>query len=252
MVGPPLYAGILSAGTGAHYLWNVGTFDELVQKWNELNTSDLRLTGVSSGQNSETDHWFIGVWNDRGGVSSLWRTTDWAFFMSKFEAGQSQSRLLDFDIKPFGSQLYFMGTWGDTPVAQEFVHDRGWDDFVAEWKRLSNQGMRLVKIQAFAHSGDDYHLTGLFEAGSGNYAFYVYTDMRKFLQQYNDLGNSMQLVDFEIFVAQSGTTYYIGVWRETSGKHYFLTELDWDRFLDTLDYMNLDGFRLQKAIRYSS
>ncbi|KAK5353604.1 hypothetical protein LTS03_011936 [Exophiala xenobiotica] len=136
--------------------------------------------------------------------------------MSKFEAGQSQSRLLDFDIKPFGSQLYFMGTWGDTPVAQEFVHDRGWDDFVAEWKRLSNQ------------------------------------DMRKFLQQYNDLGNSMQLVDFEIFVAQSGTTYYIGVWRETSGKHYFLTELDWDRFLDTLDYMNLDGFRLQKAIRYSS
>ena|SRR5947209_7619482 len=145
-----------------------------------------------------------------------------------------------------------MGTWGGTPVAQEFVHDLGRDDFNAEWKRLSNQGMRLVKIQAFPSSEEAYHLTGLFEAGSREHAFYVYTDKRKFNQQYNDLGDSMQLIDFEVFVAGNGTTYYIGVWRETSSKHYFLWELNWDRLLNTLDYMNLDGYRLQKAIRYSS
>jgi hypothetical protein len=40
----------------------------------------------------------------------------------------------------------------------------------AEWKRLSNQGMRLVKIQAFP-SSETYHLAGLFDAGPGNHAF---------------------------------------------------------------------------------
>src|SRR5262249_12342256 len=141
---------------------------------------------------------YLGAYVQMAGGTALWRTADWSSFMQQFNGNAPNMRLLDFDIHPDGGTRFFTGAWGGTPVSQTLVHDLGWDDFIAKWKELSAKNMRLTKVQVYP-AADGFRLTGLYEAGTGGYAFLMTSDRNQFFQYYNQNQGTMELTDFEIY-----------------------------------------------------
>jgi CubicO group peptidase (beta-lactamase class C family) len=252
--GPQLattyYAGLFEAGSGGYYLWNTPSWDDFAQKSSDLATQGLRLISIDTDEEDPATTWYLGAWVGMQGGYSLWRTSDWTSFYQQFQNNSQNMRLVDIDIHPSGGTRWYTGTWADSPVAQKIVHDLGWDDFVAEWKQLSNSGYRLTKVQAFPSAGL-WKMTGLYEAGSGEYALLMTSKWQEFFTYYQSQDAHMQLVDFEVY-DDNETRWYIGVWRETRQQHKFIYGQDWGSFVNQWTQLSKEGFRLRKAIRYSS
>jgi CubicO group peptidase (beta-lactamase class C family) len=179
----------------------------------------------------------------------LWRTADWVSFQQQFDAWSSGVKLLDFDIHASGGTRFFTGTWGGAPTNQVLVHDLDWNAFTAKWKQLSDSGMRLTKVQVYPSAGPDLW-TGLFEAGSGGYAFEATSDWNQFQTTNNNYKAAMQLVDFQVYDDAQAVRWYVGVLRETAAAHQFVVGLDWGSFVNQWSTLSGEGLRLQRVVRY--
>lgn len=245
------YAGLFEAGSGGYSLWNTSSWNDFVTNWQQASAQGLRLCSIDTDEEAQGDTVFLGAYIQLDGGYALWRFTDWNSFQKQFDSYQSSMRLLDFDIHPDGGTRYYTGTWGGVPAGvQKLVHDLGWDDFVAQWKDLSNQNMRLIRVKVFP-AVDGYRFTGLFETGGGGYALLLTPDKAAFLQYYNQNQGAMQLTDFEVY-DQASTRFYLGVWRETQDAHRFIYDLDWGSFVNQWQQLSGQGLRLKRAIRYAN
>jgi CubicO group peptidase (beta-lactamase class C family) len=248
-----LYAGLLEYLPGtASGLYVTPSWDDLLSNWNQAVRQKLRMCSIDTDEETEGNVTFLAAYipPDPPGEYALLRTADWSQFLTDFNNFSSVTRLLDFDIHPQGGVRFYTGTWGGGPAHQILVPDLGWDDFISKWKELSNAKMRLIKVQVFP-AADSYHLTGLFEEGSGGYAFVLDPDKAKFLKYYNDNQGTMQLTDFHVY-DQPPTRYYVGVWRETQLEHRFLYDLDWGSFLNQTGQLEKKDFRIKKVVRYAN
>lgn len=254
-VSTQLCAGLLEnlndSGIG-YGLYGTFSYTDLCNNWNGANSQDLRMCSIHTDEESPGSVFYLAVYtrpNPVGG-NALIRTADWSDFLAKFNAWGSGQRLLDFNIGTENGTRWYTGTWGGSPVNQVLVADLGWDDFIAKWKALSATNMRLVKVQLFP-SGETFHLTGLFEAGTGGYAFVVDSDKTQFMNYYTQNQGTMELVDFQVY-DQPPNRFYVGVWRETKLQHRFIYDLDWATFVSQVGQLEAQNYRLKKAVRYTS
>jgi CubicO group peptidase (beta-lactamase class C family) len=250
-----LCAGLLEnlndSGIG-YGLYGVYNFNDLANNWNGANAQNLRMCSIHTDEETPGSVFYLAVYtrpNPVGGTALL-PTTDWNTFVSDFNTWSSGTRLLDFNIGTSKGTRWYIGAWGGGPVKQLLVADLGWDDFISKWKELSAADMRLVKVQLFP-AGDAFHLTGLFEAGTGGYAFVVDSDKTRFMNYYTQNQGTMELVDFQVY-DQAPNRFYVGVWRETTLQHRFIYDLDWATFVDQVGQLESQNFRLKKAVRYTS
>ena len=168
--------------------------------------------------------------------------------MTQFDQHVGQLRLASLDVHPSGGARYYTGAWVSGTTPQTIVHDLGWDQFVAQWQQLSDQGWRLTRVQAYPSAGPDL-FAGVFDQGGGGYALLMGTDWDKFNDFYQANKAAMRLVDFQVY--DSGPTrWYIGVWRETAARHEFVTGLDWGSFVGAWDQLSGQGLRLKRVIAY--
>lgn len=244
------YAGLFEGGSGGYYLWNTSNWNDFTKKWSDLVEQGLRLVSVDTDEEDPQTTWFLGAWVAMESSYALWRTGDWDSFTQQFQNNSQSMRLVDIDIHPSGGTRWYTGTWADTPISQQIVHDLGWEDFVAEWKQLSNSGYRLTKVQAYPSAGS-WKMTGLYEVGSGGYALLMTANWQEFFNYYQSQQATMELVDFEVY-DDNETRWYIGVWREATKPHQFLYSQDWGSFVSQWTQLSNQGFRLKKMIRYSS
>jgi hypothetical protein len=246
-----LFAGLLESNPGTGYgLYQTYSFDDLVSNWNGAVTQGLRMCSIDTAEDTAGNVAYLAVYtqpNPTGGFG-LWATEDWTSFMQKFNDWGSIARLLDFDVGTKSGARTYIGTWGGTPANQVIAADLSWDEFVAKWKALSGVNMRLMKVQPFP-AGDTFHLTGLFEAGTGGYAFLGVTDKASFINYYKENQAAMELVDFHVF-DQPPARWYFGVWRETQLPHAFIYDLDWGTFVNQVGALEAQNYRLKKAVRY--
>lgn len=249
-VASTVLAGLYTEQTGGYQLWSTPDWNSLVSKFNDLGPQGFTLVSIDTHQEDQNTTYYTGCWTQITGGHYLWRTTDWDDFMSKFNQNASSMRLLDFDIHSSNGNRFYTGTWGSSPISQRIIADLDWDTFTFSWRSLSASGWRLTKVQVYQTAGP-WHLAGLFEQGSGDYAFYMLKSWNDFLQKCQDLQSTQQLVDFQVF-DDADTRWFLGVWRQTASRHQFVFGLDWSSFVNQWSTLSSQGLRLQKAIRYSN
>jgi len=243
-----LFAGLYQEASDGYYLWSVPTWESFTTKWAELANEGLRLIDIDTYQNAGYTS-FTGVWRQGSEGYALWRTPDWNSFYQIYQQNLGTMRLVDFDIELAGVTRWYTGVWLGSPVKQQLLHGLTWNEFEAKWKDLSEkQGYRLSKAQVF-YSDGALRYAGLFEAGSGAYAFYSTSDWNQFMTIYKK--QSIALVDFNVF--HDGTNqWYTGVWRQISKKHQFIYGLDWGSFVANWEEWNNRGYRLRAIEQYQN
>lgn len=244
-----LFAATFSAQSSIGYtMWNTTDWNSFMDQYNQRLQNGLTLTSVNVFTPDESTTWYLGSWTQvSGGNQALWVLSDWPSFMTYFDQQKPSSRLLDFAIYATGGTRWILGTFGGTPASQTIVSDLSWNDFSTQWSTLSNQGMRLTKIQVDSTEGAAAY-SGLFEQGDGGYALLSSTDWNGFYQYYQS-NPGMQLTDYQIH-DENGSRFYVGVWNQTSNTHKFIFDQDWGSFVNQWNEFAAQGLYLSSAIQY--
>lgn len=244
---PVLFAGLFEAGTGGYELWNTTSWSDFTSRWAAFGAQGEQLVSFDSVEHAGVT-WYLGAWQQIAGGGLLWRFADWPAFLHQFQTNAGNYRLVTLDIHPTGGSRYYTGAWIPGATPQTIVHDLPWDQFVAQWKTHSEQGWRLTCVQVYPSAGPDL-FTGVFERGGGGYALLVEASWAAFDQYYQANKATMRLVDFQVY--DSGATRcYVGVWRETTARHEFVTGLDWGSFTSVWQQLAAQGLRLKRVVTY--
>ncbi len=167
----PIFGGIFLPGGNLTQLISANGFDSLNTQVENLAAQGYQLASLTAIRNMNAT-WYYAAFSYAQGNPRyvLLRTSDPNQFQQTFAMNQTGYRLVDFTITWEQNELYYVGYWlaVTTPVNQTLVWDLLYLSFIPQFTALSNQGMRMTRIQPFPQQ-DAAAVTALFEAGAGDF-----------------------------------------------------------------------------------
>jgi len=143
--GKRMFAGVFRAGTDAHALW-VSEWPAFEAKWKELSAQGLRLVAMDTYKQGGK-RIFAGVYRAGNDGHALWVGVNWKDFVAKRLQCQKEGlRLTDVASYAEGGEQKFVGVYraGSDGSA---IKRGDWNDFVHDWKQLTEHGPALVVRQ---------------------------------------------------------------------------------------------------------
>lgn len=123
----------------------------------------------------------------------------------------------------------YVGVWQPGSSARRVVRDQRWDELTATWDTWSDEGWRLIDIEARVQGSVAYY-DALFEERAGGHALYVTSDPAEFDAQ-RETWSNLGLIDYEVY-RLGATRVEVGVWLG-GGDYELHRDLTWDELLAT-------------------
>lgn len=174
---------------------------------------------------------FLGVFGEKPEGHGVVMGLPWDAFKARVDQfATAGPKLVYFQSWDDGNQRLWAGIFRTLEGKQQLVTGLDWDAFVAEWKRLNEQGMVLADMEIYGKSVSDYRFAGVFHEGQEQNPVWIGQSRDEFLAKFFELaGKGMRLADLETYKA-GDKVLYAGVFRPGHGSYGLWTELDWDAF----------------------
>jgi uncharacterized protein (TIGR03437 family) len=241
----PIFGGVFMPGATQTQLISANGFIALNTQVQTLAAQGYVLASLTAIRNMNAT-WYYASFVPGTAQYQLLRTSDPNMFQQTFTANQSGYRLVDFAITWELNQLYYVGCWlaVPSPVNQTLVWDLSLSAFSAQVTALTGQNMRMTRVQPFPQQ-DATAYSGLFEAGSGSWAWY-FLGLPNFPNKTQSLSG----------VTLSGLAYdltsgeMIGCWGNKVASAQFVWDLDWNTLQTTAQQMAANGLVLTAVSAY--
>ncbi len=244
----PVFGGIFLPGGNLTQLIGANGFASLNTQVQTLAAQGYRLTSLTAIRNMNATWYYASFSFEQGGVNYvLLRTSDPNQFQQTFTMNKTGYRLVDFTVTWEQNELYYVGYWlaVTTPVNQTLVWDLLYLDLIAQWTTLSNQGMRMTRIQPFPQQ-DAAAFSAVFEAGSGSYALWD-APLPDFSADatVKFAGNTLVGLGYDTVDGNM-----IGCWRDKVASAQFVWNQDWNALQATAQQMAASGLILSAISAY--
>ena len=244
----PTFGGIFLPGGNLTQLITASGFASLNTQVETLATQGFRLASMSAMRNMNATSYYAALEQGSGSYMLL-QTYDPKIFQQTFTANQAGYRLVDFAITWEQNQLSYVGYWLaiSSPVNQTLVWDLAWSDLNTQWATLSNQGMRMTRIQPSPQQ-DEAAFSALFEAGSGAYVLWDVSLPEFPLDTAGKwAGSSLVGLGYDL---TSGNM--VGCWRDKVNSAQFIWNQNWNVLQATAKQMAASGLILRAMSVYPS
>ncbi len=181
------------------------------------------------------------------GAYQLARTTDPNQFQQTFTANKSGYRLVDFSVTWEQGLIAYTGYWLAVSAAanQSLITATNFSNLAAQWTSLSNNGMRMTRVQSYPLK-DDSAFVSLFEAGTGGYALYS-DSIPSFPSDVANRFSTDTLVGLGYDMVYGNM---IGCWRNKVANAQFVWNQDWNTLGATAQTMASNGLTLSALSAY--
>lgn len=140
------------------------------------------------------------------------------------------------------------GAWRSSSPASHVVTPRTRDSFIKAWDSLSKNGWRLEKIQSLKVR-DMRRWSGIFVQGTDGYGL-LFGTLQQVLAQHNKfMKQGLRMTDAASYV-ENGQRYWAGVWRAGEGQQHFITDLNWEAFVEKWKALSNQQMRLSSFHSY--
>lgn len=150
-----------------------------------------------------------------------------------------------------GTDILYAGLFvpGDGGYALYSTHD--WDAFVADWKRASESGMRMVGLDMREAADGSTQMSGAYVEGDGAYALWRTTEWSSFLDTANRFARDGQrLADLAVGAVEH-TRAYAGAWVDGARGQIVLDDLGWGELIEQWRGISAEGMRLIRVAPYA-
>lgn len=163
---------------------------------------------------------YIGSWRPGTGASKVLKFDSWEEFTEEWEnLGKKDMRLRDLEVLKSGDEIKYIGTWvGGKGKYALLAHD-SFADFSAAWTEMweEDKAKQLIDVEVVT-IGNKNHYIGVWGAGKGGTALYLYNSWEDFVAKWKELAKAGRvLIDVEAFQNGNGVSY-VGVWETGIGK----------------------------------
>jgi hypothetical protein len=174
---------------------------------------------------------FLGVFGEEPEGHAVVIGMPWDAFKARVDQfAAAGPKLVYLQTWEDGGQRLWAGIFRTLKGKQQTVTGLEWEAFVAEWKRLNEQGMILADLEVYGKDLKDYRFAGVFHEGTEQNPVWIGQTREEFLAKFYELsGKGMRLVDLETYKV-GDRVLYAGVFRPGHGSYGLWTELDWDAF----------------------
>jgi Bacterial tandem repeat domain 1 len=172
---------------------------------------------------------FVGGYLRDGHGHAVVLGLPWSAFKAKVDAFAAQGVKLDSLMSwEQGKERLWGGIFRSVPGRQELVTELEWEPFLARWKPLNDDNMKISDIEIYS-KGSKFYFTGVYLEGTDENTFWL-DDMEGFVRKWSSLsGGGLRLTDMEIYQA-AGKWRYAGVFRGGSGPYGMRNAMSWDEF----------------------
>lgn len=122
------------------------------------------------------------------------------------------------------------------------------DNFIANWKQATAQGLRLVDIDTSLSDGTRF-LTGVYRAGTDGHYLWIGVPWDQFVAKWQELSKQgLRLISMASYV-ENGVPLFIGAYRAGTDGYALLTG-DWEHFTAEWQRASKEGMRLVNLTTY--
>lgn len=135
------------------------------------------------------------------------------------------------------------GVWrgGDDPYY--LWVGENWEGFVAKWKKLSQENLRLVDIERYVEGGNAKY-AGVWRGGAGGHYLWATQGWENFTKKWKELAKkNLRLIDIETY-GKGGKRYYVGLWRSGKDGYALWAAASWSSFTKKWKSLSKSGQRL--------
>lgn len=170
---------------------------------------------------------YIGFWRPGVGESKVVQFDTWEEFTESWEdLSKKGLRLQDLEIVKGNDEIIYTATYVRGNNKYALLAYDNFDDFAENYKEmLDDKQMQLIDVEVVPSGGKNFYV-GVWDAGTGGSAMYMYNNWGSFIDQWNTLAKQNRvLIDIEAFESQ-GKVWYVGVWQNGKGGEQRLYNTD--------------------------
>lgn len=237
------YVGVWQEGKGDYALYQLNSWEDFVDKWQELNKEKVRLSDIETVTIGD-DIKYVGTWVAGEGGYGLFLFNKWGDLVAKWKELDAKGlRLLDVEMVRDEGETYYIGVWGAGKGVAGLYKAQSWNEFIGVWTDQSGKGMRLIDVEA-ARVGNETHYVGVWTDGGGKQPLYQTDDWNEFVAKWKELAEKdLRLRDIET-LRVAGKTTYIGVWESGKEAYALYQSNDWEGFVAKWKEFNGKNLRL--------
>lgn len=205
------YSGVWEPGAGKHALYAYDSWNDFVDKWEELSASGYRLIDIERAI-IDGKYWYYGAYRSGNDAYGLYRYSSWDAFVDRWKTmNDSGQRLVDIDVSVNNGTTTYIGVWRAGSGKYALYKYSSWSSFVDKWSELGGDGYQMADMDVTEDASGNTQYIGVWKGGSSNRALYRYTSWNSFKNRWARLAQgNRSLLDLEIVQRGNGGHYYIG------------------------------------------
>lgn len=161
---------------------------------------------------------YIGFWRPGVGDSKVVQFDSWEEFTESWEdLSKKGMRLQDLEVVKRDGELIYTATYVRGSNKYALLAFDNFAEFAENYKEmLDDKSMQLIDVEVIPAGSKNYYV-GIWDAGTGGSAMYMYNDWASFTGKWGELAKANRvLIDVEAFES-NGKINYLGVWQNGKG-----------------------------------
>jgi hypothetical protein len=241
---PYKYIGVFREGSGGHYLWVGSTWDNFLQKGEQLAKNGLRLVDAERTVHGGKVH-YSGVWVAGSGSNFIDAGKNWDDFKKVWEDhSDNNNRLVDLETYQQDGERKYLGVFRGGSYGHYLWAGDDWNGFEQKWEDLSKDGLRLIDFETYK-SGGERKYSGVFRSGNDGHALWSGVSWKGFVDKWKEYSDEdLRLIDIESYKDPNGKRLFSGVYSQGDDGHALWYAGDLENFVSKWRQLSDDGLRL--------